>query len=204
MDDLNSLSNIPNDILLNAIKKEYSEVARDPGKGYHFHTGCEAANRIGYDKALYAALPEANIASFAGTGNPFSLGAINPGDVVVDVGSGAGFDSLIAARLVGPQGQVIGVDMTREMLSKASDGAKAMGLDNVSFREGYADALPLPDSSADVIISNGVLNLSKDKQKTLKEWARVLKPGGWLYIGDILISKTMPQEALNDVSLWTG
>lgn len=204
MDNPSPFSNIPNEVLRAAIKKEYSNVAIDPSKGYHFHTGCEAANRIGYDKDLYTAIPEENVASFAGTGNPFSLGRLNPGDTVVDVGSGAGFDALIAAQLVGPKGKVVGIDMTREMLSKASNGATAMGVDNVTFREGYADALPLDDNFADVIISNGVLNLTQDKHKTLKEWSRVLKPGGRVYIGDIMISKKMPQEALNDVSLWTG
>ncbi len=204
MDNPSPFSNIPNDLLRAAIKKEYSDVAIDPGKGYHFHTGCEAANRIGYDKDLYTAIPEENVASFAGTGNPFSLGRLNPGDTVVDVGSGAGFDSLIAAQLVGPQGKVVGIDMTQEMLSKARNGATAMGVDNVTFHEGYADALPLDDNFADAIISNGVLNLTQDKHKTLKEWSRVLKPGGRAYIGDIMISRKMPQEALNDVSLWTG
>lgn len=204
MDNPSPFSNIPFDVFRAAIQKEYSDVANDPNKGYHFHTGCEAADRIGYDKDLYTAIPEENVASFAGTGNPFSMGRLNPGDTVVDVGSGAGFDSLIAAQLVGPQGKVVGIDMTPEMLSKARNGATAMGVDNVTFRKGYADALPLDDNFADVIISNGVLNLTQDKHKTLKEWYRVLKPGGRVYIGDILISKKMPQEALNDVALWTG
>ena len=123
---------------------------------------------------------------------------------MVDVGSGAGFDALVASQLVGPEGHVVGIDMTREMLSKARSGAKVMGAKNVEFREGYADQLPLPDDFADVLISNGVLNLTLDKEKTLRDWARVLKPGGCLYIGDILVSKRIPQEALDDISLWTG
>lgn len=190
--------------LHDAIKKEYSTVAEDPKKGYHFHTGCEATDRIGYDQALYANIPKENIESFAGTGNPFALGPINEGDIVVDVGSGAGLDSLIASQLVGPTGRVVGVDMTHKMLSKSRHGAKTMGASNTAFREGYADNLPLPDNFADVVISNGVLNLTPDKEKTLKEWGRVLKPGGRLYIGDILVSKKIPQSALNDISLWTG
>lgn len=204
MDILQTMTHITDRALRDAIKQEYAEVALDPQKGYHFHTGRQAANRIGYDPQLYVALPEENIDSFAGTGNPFALGPINPGDVVVDVGSGAGFDSLIAARLVGPRGRVLGIDMTAEMIEKAQAGAKSMGVGNVEFREGLADKLPLADGFADVIISNGVLNLTPDKNKTLKEWARVLKPGGRLFIGDIVIEKKMTQEALDDISLWTG
>ena len=126
MDILQYITNIPADVLRKAIKAEYSEVAIDPHKGYHFHTGREALTRIGYDPELYASLPEENIASFAGTGNPFCLGPIHPGDVVVDVGSGAGFDSLIAANLVGPKGRVVGIDMTAEMIEKARNGAVSL------------------------------------------------------------------------------
>ncbi len=192
------------DDLRREVSKEYAEVALNPHKGYHFHTGRAAADRIGYDPAIYAGVPEENIAPFAGTGNPFSPGLINPGETVVDVGSGAGFDSLIASKLVGPEGRVIGVDMTEEMLNKARAGAGAMGATHVEFREGFAENLPLPDGNADVVISNGVLNLTPDKVKTLTEWARVLKPGGRLYIGDILVAKAIPPEALEDISLWTG
>jgi SAM-dependent methyltransferase len=190
--------------LLAEISKEYAQVALDPHKGYHFHTGCDAADFIGYDKALYAALPAESIHSFAGTGNPFMLGSINPGEMVVDVGSGSGFDSLIASTKVGPEGKVIGIDMTAEMLNKARAGAEKMGARNVEFREGLADNIPVADETADVVISNGVLNLSLDKVQTLREWARILKPGGRLYVGDILIDKAMPQAALDDISLWTG
>ena len=196
--------NISVEELLDAIKREYSNVAIHPEKEYHFHTGRAALDRIGYDQVLYASVPEENITSFAGTGNPFSLGPINDGDVVVDVGSGSGFDALIASQMVGPEGRVVGIDMTHEMLSKARSGAKNMGANNIEFREGYADQLPLPANFADVLISNGVLNLSPDKEKTLRDWARVLKPGGRLYIGDILVSERIPQEALDDISLWTG
>jgi SAM-dependent methyltransferase len=186
------------------VRKEYAEVALDPYKGYHFHTGRAAADRLGYDPSIYAGVPEDNIASFAGTGNPFMLGPIEPGETVVDVGSGSGFDSLIASTLVGPEGRVTGVDMTEEMLNKARAGAKSMGANHVDFREGFAEKLPLPDGSADVVISNGVLNLTPDKAKTLNEWARILRPGGRLYIGDIIVARAMPPEALDDISLWTG
>ncbi|KJS29759.1 MAG: hypothetical protein VR64_19285 [Desulfatitalea sp. BRH_c12] len=204
MDITQAITNISSDVLRRAIKAEYAQVALNPNKGYHFHTGREALTRIGYDPELYASLPEENIASFAGTGNPFSFRPIRQGDVVVDVGSGSGFDSLIAARLVGAQGRVVGIDMTAEMIEKAQAGAKAMGFTHVAFSHGLADDLPLPDDFADVIISNGVLNLTPDKNKTLKEWARVLNWGGRLSIGDIVIEKKMPQEALDDISLWTG
>lgn len=196
--------NISQEVLRLEIKKEYANVAIDPGKGYHFHTGRRLIGILGYDEALYAGLPEANIASFAGTGNPFALGPIHPGETVVDIGSGAGFDSLILSRLVGSSGRVIGFDMTKEMLQKARAGAAAMGASHVEFREGLAEALPLPDDFADVVISNGVLNMMLDKAATLAEWRRVLKPGGRLQVGDILVEREVPAEALDDISLWTG
>jgi SAM-dependent methyltransferase len=186
------------------IKKEYTNVALDPNKGYHFHTGRRLANLLDYTESMYADLPESNLASFAGTGNPFSVGAIHPGEIVVDVGSGAGFDSLIASRLVGATGRVIGFDMTAEMLKKARAGAAKMGATNVEFREGLAESLPLPENFADVVISNGVLNLTLDKTATLREWFRILKPGGRLQVGDILVEHAIPSDALDDISLWTG
>jgi SAM-dependent methyltransferase len=186
------------------IKKEYTNVALDPNKGYHFHTGRRLAKLLGYDESMYADLPESNVASFAGTGNPFSVGAIHPGEIVVDVGSGAGFDSLIASRMVGPSGRVIGFDMTLEMLKKARAGAATMGATNVEFREGLAESLPLPGNFADVVISNGVLNLTLDKTATLREWFRILKPGGRLQVGDILVEHAVPASAMDDISLWTG
>ena len=204
MSALETTTKLSAEDLREEVRKEYAEVALDPHKGYHFHTGRAAADRLGYDPSSYSDVPGKNRASFAGTGNPFKLGAINPGEVVVDVGSGSGFDSLIASTLVGPEGRVVGVDMTQEMLGRARAGAEAMGATHVEFREGYAENLPLADNSADVIISNGVLNLTPDKVKTLNEWARILKPGGRLYIGDILVAKSIPPDALNDISLWTG
>lgn len=204
MDTVQALPKLSLEELRQEIKKEYANVALNPTKGYHFHTGRRLANILGYDERLYAGLPEGNISSFAGTGNPFSVGPVNPGETVVDIGSGAGFDSLIAAKLVGPAGRVIGIDMTPEMLEKARDGAAQMEAANVEFREGYMESLPLPDGLADVVISNGVLNLSLDKTETLRAWFRVLKPGGRLQVGDILVERPVPADALDDISLWTG
>lgn len=196
--------NISPDELHSEIRKEYAHVALDPHKGYHFHTGRAALTRLGYTETHYTGLPEDNIASFSGTGNPFIVGPIMPGDTVVDAGSGAGLDALIAARMVGRSGRVHGFDMTPEMLEKARTGAARAGAGNIQFSEGYIESLPLPDGFADVVISNGVLNLTLDKTATLREWFRVLKPGGRLFVGDIIVGRPMPQEALQDISLWTG
>jgi arsenite methyltransferase len=149
-------------------------------------------------------LPESSIESFAGTGNPFSLGELRSGERVVDVGCGAGIDSLIAAKKVGPEGHVIGVDMTPSMLEKARQAAKEAGLTNVEFREGYAEELPIVDGWADVVISNGVLNLMPDKSAALEEMSRVLKPDGRLQIGDILVQKAVPESAKRKIDLWSG
>jgi SAM-dependent methyltransferase len=204
MGEVNSIHDISTDDLREEVRKEYANVALDPHKGYHFHTGRNALDIIGYDESLFEGLPDSNIASFAGTGNPFMLGPINTGDVVVDIGSGSGLDALIASKLVGPSGRVIGIDMTPEMLSKARAGAKKIGWANVEFRKGLVEDLPLPNDFADVVISNGVLNLTLNKVNTLREWERILKPGGRLYIGDILVSKKVPESAMDDISLWTG
>jgi SAM-dependent methyltransferase len=190
--------------LREAIQAEYAEVANHPEKGFHFHTGRPLARMLGYRDEWLAGIPEAAIGSFAGTGNPFSLGELRPGERVVDVGCGAGIDSLIGARMVGPAGQVIGVDMTPAMLEKARGAAAQAGLRNVEFRLGYGEELPIPDAWADVVISNGVLNLMPDKAAGLREMARVLKPGGRLQIGDILVQKAVPESAKRKIDLWTG
>lgn len=204
MSTLQSVPKLSVEALREEVKTEYTEVALDPHKGYHFHTGRDAATRLGYDEALYSGIPDGNIDSFAGMGNPFILGPIHPGETVVDAGSGAGFDALIAGTMVGEDGNVVGIDMTPEMLGKARAGAEVMGLTHVEFREGLIEDMPIPDNFADVIISNGVLNLMLDKVEALREWIRILKPGGRLQIGDILVARTVPQSALDDISLWTG
>jgi SAM-dependent methyltransferase len=190
--------------LRQAIQAEYADVALHPSKGFHFHTGRPLARLLGYDDAWLEGIPEGAIESLAGTGNPFSLGALRGGEHVVDMGCGAGIDSLIAARMVGSEGKVVGVDMTPAMLEKARRNAKEASLDNVSFREGYGEALPVYSGWADVVISNGVLNLFPNKLAGLQEMARVLKPGGRLQIGDILVQKAVPESAKRRIDLWTG
>jgi len=186
------------------VRAKYRDVALDPHRAYHFHTGRRLAARCDYDAAAVGALPEQAVESFAGVGNPFSLRRLQPGERVVDVGSGAGFDSFIAAGQVGPGGQVVGVDMTAEMLAKSRATARALGLDQVEFRDGLAEQLPVQDGWADAVISNGVINLCADKKAAFAEIRRVLKPGGWLQFADIANGRPVPPEALRDIDLWTG
>lgn len=190
--------------LRDAIRAEYALVAADPGQGFHFHTGRRLASILGYSEEWFEGIPEDSIASFAGTGNPFSLGTLQVGERVVDVGCGAGIDSLIAAKMVGPAGAVIGIDMTPAMLERARRSAAGGNFSNVSFREGLGESLPVPDEWADVVISNGVLNLFPDKFVGLREIARVLRPGGRLQIGDILVQKSVGDKARRDIDLWKG
>lgn len=190
--------------LRRAIKEEYEIVAEDPDRGFHFHTGRPLARILGYDEAWLEGIPEASIESFAGTGNPFSLGELASGENVVDVGCGAGIDSLIAAKIVGPDGQVVGVDMTPAMLDKARQSSEEAGIPNVEFREGLGEALPVMDAWADVVTSNGVLNLFPDKSIALEEMARLLKPGGRLQIADILVDRPVSNDAKGNIDLWTG
>jgi arsenite methyltransferase len=181
------------DTLREAIQEEYAEVAANPKKGFHFHTGRTLARILQYEEEWLVGIPESSIESFAGTGNPFILGELRPGEKVVDVGCGAGIDILIAAGMVAPAGQVIGVDMSPEMLEKARRAAAEAGWENVAFRYGYGEELPVEDGWADVVISNGVLNLMADKGAALEEMARVLKPAGRLQVGDILVQKACPR-----------
>lgn len=199
-----STTNIDLQTLRCEIRNEYAEVARNPEKGFHFHTGRPLANMLGYADAWIDGLPQGAVESFAGTGNPFSLGQIKAGEHVVDIGSGAGFDSLIAGRFVGPAGHVVGVDMTPEMLKKAREAAVEAGQSHVEFREGYAESLPVLDGWANVVISNGVVNLCPDKPGVFREMYRVLKPGGRIQIGDILVQKPVPESAKQKIDLWTG
>jgi len=192
------------DELREQVRAKYREVASTPSATFHFHTGRPLAARLGYDPTIVEALPDRAVESFAGVGNPFSLRRPAAGERVVDVGSGAGFDSFVAAAHVGPAGAVIGVDMTQEMLDKARDTASALGYGNVEFREGLAESIPVEDGSIDAVISNGVINLCIDKRAVFDEIRRVLKPGGWLQFADIANGRPVPPEALRDIDLWTG
>ena len=186
------------------ISDKYSEVAETPEKGFHFHTGKPLALMLGYSQDILQSLPAGTVESFAGTGNPFSMGELLPGETVLDIGCGAGFDSLIAARQVGKTGRVISVDMTPAMLEKAAAGAQEAGIAKIEFRKGLAEALPVDEASIDVVISNGVINLCPDKMAVMREVNRVLKPGGRIQIADIVVHKELPQDAKDDIDLWSG
>ena len=201
---------MPEDLLVDPetlreqVRDKYREVAVDPHRNFHFHTGRPLAARLGYDQAAVDALPDRAVESFAGVGHPFALRQLAVGERVVDVGSGAGFDSFIAAGQVGDTGQVIGVDMTHEMLIKSRETAESLGFAHVEFRDGLAESLPVEDGWADAVISNGVINLCADKRAVFDEIRRVLKPGGWLQYADIANGRPVPPEALRDIDLWTG
>jgi len=190
--------------LRDEVRSKYREVALKPDATYHFHTGRPLAQRLGYDADVVAALPDAAVESFAGVANPFSMGKLSAGEKVVDVGSGAGFDSFIAAGQVGPSGRVVGIDMTAEMLAKSRRTAAAMGVANVEFRAGLAEGLPVEDGWADVVISNGVINLCADKRAVFAEIRRVLRPGGRLQFADIANGQPVPEAAVRNVDLWTA
>jgi SAM-dependent methyltransferase len=186
------------------VEAKYREVALNPNGPYHFQTGRRLATRLGYEHAVIDAMPDAAVESFAGVANPFSLRRLVWGERAVDVGSGGGFDSFIAAGQVGSAGRVVGIDMTAEMLAKSRTSAAAMGLDQIEFREGFAERLPVENGWADVVISNGVIDLCPNKRLVFDEIRRVLRPGGWLQFADIAHGKPVPEDAIRDVDLWTA
>jgi SAM-dependent methyltransferase len=186
------------------VRDKYRDVALAPHGEHHFHTGRPLAARLGYDQAVVEALPDRAVESFAGVANPFSLRNLVPGEKVVDIGSGAGFDSFIAAGQVTSTGQVVGIDMTPEMLTKSRQTAQTLGLAYVEFLDGLAESIPVADDWADAVISNGVINLCADKQAVFREIHRVLKPGGTLQFADIANGLPVPLDALRDIDLWTG
>ena len=191
--------------LRNEIRTMYGRVAAAPDAEFHFHRGPEyAASRLGYDQNELLQLPASVTASFAGVGNPLGIARIERDAVVLDIGCGAGTDLLLAARRIGPHGRAIGIDMTVAMRERAMSGAQACGLTNVDVRDGDAMNLPVEDSTVDIVISNGVLNLVPDKTRAVREIARVLKPGGRVQLADIVIGEVLPDSALRDLDLWTG
>ena len=186
------------------VSREYAGVALNPDLGFHFHTGRTLTAKLNYKDDWLEGLPEEAIESFAGTGSPFDLGRLRFNQNVVDAGCGAGLDCLIAARMVGSGGRVVGVDMTKEMIDKASTNARAAGVKNVIFKLGVFEELPVGDQWADVVISNGSINLAPDKDAVFRELNRVLKPGGRVQIADILVEKAIPDSARRNIDLWTG
>lgn len=192
------------DELRKEVQEKYRGVAQDPTAEYHFHTGRAHALRLGYPASSLGQLPDDACEAFAGVGNPFFWGVPKPGETVVDLGCGAGMDTFLAALWVGPAGRVIGVDMTRQMLERSRTLADRLGLTNVEFREGFIEDLPVEDGWADVVISNGVINLCPDKLGVYRQIYRVLRPGGRMTLADICLERPVPEEALRDIDLWTG
>ncbi len=191
--------------LRSEVSKVYSRVATDPDGDFHFHRGpAYAADFLGYDRDELAALPRECTASFAGIANPHMIAPIVRGETVLDIGCGAGTDLLLAARRVGPSGHAIGIDMTETMRDRARASAVAAGLTNVEVHRADATALPLPDASVDVIISNGVLNLVPEKDKAFTEIRRVLRPGGRLQLADIVLDAELGEDVRRNIDLWTG
>lgn len=191
-------------ILREEVKGKYREVAQNPHGHFHFHTGRRLARQLGYDSTVVDALPDSAVESFAGVANPFSLRRLQQGERVLDAGSGGGFDCFIAAQQVGPAGRVVGVDMLDEMLARSRAAAKEMDLSHVEFRKGLIEEMPVPDAWADVVTSNGVINLCADKKQAFREILRVLRPGGHLQFADIANGKPVPESAIRNIDLWTA
>jgi arsenite methyltransferase len=192
------------DALRADVREKYREVALHPDGQFHFHTGRPLAALLGYPSELVDSLPDRAVESFAGVGNPFSVRSPRPGERLVDLGSGGGFDCFVAGQAVGAAGRVIGVDMTPEMLAKSRASAEALGAGNVEFREGLLEQLPVEDGWADVVTSNGVINLCADKGAVFAEAYRVLRPGGVLQFADIANGRPVPEAAVCEIDLWTG
>lgn len=187
------------------VRATYASVAENPAGDFHFHRGpAYAARLLGYDVEELNALPSGATAPFAGVGNPFKMDALPKGATVADIGSGAGMDCLLAARRVGKSGRVIGVDMTDAMLARARSAAAQAGMEQVRFEKSEMSALPLADTSVDVVISNGVFNLAPEKPALFSELYRVLKPGGRMQFADIVIGTQLSEDARNNIDLWTG
>jgi SAM-dependent methyltransferase len=192
------------DLLKQEIKRTYTRVSEKPDDEFIFQTGRAWAADLGYPHELLANVPESATESFAGVANPFALGRLQRGERVLDLGSGAGTDSLVAAQMVGSSGTVTGIDMTPSMLEKARASAEAMGAANVEFVLGEAESLPFESESFDVVISNGVIDLLPDKDRVFEEIRRVLAPGGRIQVADVTIQRPVSEEGRRNIDLWTG
>lgn len=191
--------------LRDAVSALYARVATEPDGQFHFHRGPEyAVTVLQYDRDELASIPEISTRSFAGAANPHLIDRLHEGEVVLDVGSGAGTDLLLSARRIGAGGRAIGVEMTEQMIARCRAAIAASGLTNVEVRRGDAEALPLEDASVDAVISNGVLNLVPHKELAFREILRVLRPGGRLLLGDIVVSMEIPSGMRENVDLWTA
>jgi arsenite methyltransferase len=192
------------DLLRSEIQRTYAAVSNEPGREFMFPTGRGWAADLDYPADLLARVPETSCESFAGVANPFSLGELRPSEDVLDIGYGAGMDTLIAAQMVGPSGTVTGIDMTPDMAAKGRRSAAEMGLSNVTIVDGSAEELPFPDASFDVVISNGVIDLIPDKDAVFSEIARVVRPGGRIQLADVTIQRPVSEEGRRNIDLWTG
>jgi arsenite methyltransferase len=191
-------------VLRDEIRKTYTEVSTEPERQFIFPTGRAWARELGYPESELERVPEATVESFAGVANHWLLGRADPGDVVLDLGCGAGTDLLMAAQMAGPSGRAIGVDMTASMLDRAAASAAEMGLLNVELRESLIEALPLEDASVDLVISNGVIDLVPDKNAVFDEIDRVLRPGGRVQLADVIVHTEVSEDARERIDLWTG
>ena len=192
------------ELLRSEIQRTYTAVSREPDRDFMFPTGRAWAQDLGYPADLLARVPDASCESFAGVANPFSLGPLQTGEDVLDVGCGAGTDTLIAAQMVGPTGSVKGIDMTPGMVAKARRSTSEMGLDTVTIVEESAEHLPFADASFDVVISNGVIDLIPDKDAVFSEIVRVLRPGGRIQLADVTIQRPVSEEGRRNIDLWAG
>lgn len=190
-------------VIKGEVLRMYQEVAEHPEQEFHFYHGREAAEMFGYEGAWLDRAPEGAVASFAGVGNPHLRSGLQPGETVLDLGSGAGLDSIIAGWQVGPTGRVYGIDLNPTMCAKAEAHAASSGT-AMECRQGRMEEIPLPDASVDVVISNGVINLSFQKRRVVRELFRVLKPGGRISITDIVSAKQLSQSIVNDPKLWAS
>jgi arsenite methyltransferase len=192
------------DLLRSEIRRTYTDVSTDQEREFIFPTGRSWAQELGYPEPELARVPDAIVESFAGVANHWRLGDVAPGEVVLDLGCGAGTDLLIAAQKTGPAGHAIGIDMTSAMLERAAAGAREMGLENVELHGSLIESLPLEDASVDIVISNGVIDLVPDKDAVFAEIDRVLRPGGRLQLADVVIHTEVSEDARERIDLWTG